>query len=165
MYYTIVVLTRAEGDFDIEEFLDGIEETPVLDNDSEEVAAPQHVKLTILGPNQPCSLIKKFLIHDIDKRVIGVNNASKSSFEKNGMRDAVIELIDVVQTQQEGKPFSHLYFVRAKGKLEQRREKEEMAREKFAREECERCKDSLDKAEKKLVKLLDGTARIFSKKH
>ena len=152
MNYTIVVLTRAESDFDAEKFLHGIEEEPPTGS---EVEGPQDDNGTTQEPSQSYPLIKKFLIDDIERRVIGVNNVLRSQYKRTGMRDVVIELIDVVQTEQQGKPFSHLYFDKAEDKLMERRDEEEKARAQFEEEECQRWEKLLQKAEKKLDQLLN----------
>ena len=152
MNYTIVVLTRAGTDFDVKKFLKSLKKLPAPDNrtDNNEVSV-QETNVTYSEHNQSYPVIKKFLIDDIDSRIMGVNNACKSEFERIGIRNAVIELIDVVQTQQKGKPFSHLYFDKADAKLKERRVEEERAREEFAKDECKR----LDRAQEKLDNLLN----------
>ena len=165
MKYTIVVLTRAEADFNVAEFLDGIEEGPLTTSGSDKLVEPREGPVYVADhqdvnpiiqeePSQSYRLIKKFLIDDIDRRVIGVNNAFKSEYEKTGMRDAVIELIDVVQSKQKG-PFSDMYFDKAGQKLEKRKEDEEKARKQFEEEECELWQKLLEAVEKKLGKLLN----------
>ena len=82
MNYTIVALTRAESDFDAEKFLDGIEEEPLTGSGSGEVESPQDDNGTTQEPSQSYPLIKKFLIDDIDSRVIGVNNVLRSQYKR-----------------------------------------------------------------------------------
>ena len=49
--------------------------------------------------------LQKFLIDDIEERFMGVENGLKSEYERTRMRDALIELIDVVQTKEQGRPY------------------------------------------------------------
>ena len=79
----------------------------------------------------------------------------RSEYKTNGIRDVVIRMIDVVQTQQQGKPFSHLYFNKAEQKLKECRDEEEKARAQFEKEECKRWQTLLERAEKKFGKLLN----------
>ena len=50
--------------------------------------------------------LQKFLIDGIDERFIGVGNNWKSEYERTKMRDALIELIDVLQTKEHGRPYT-----------------------------------------------------------
>ena len=82
--------------------------------------------------------LQKFLIDDVDERILGVENHIQSEYERTRMRDALIELIDVVQSQQQGKPYRHIYFDRAEQKIRKYRIEEQMAREKLCEHECKR---------------------------
>ena len=43
--------------------------------------------------------LQKFMIDDVDERIMGVENYIESEYERTRIRDALIELIDVLQSQ------------------------------------------------------------------
>ena len=79
---------------------------------------------------------------------MGLDNQCESEYQKKKTRDALVELIDVVQTDNGGKPFSHMYFDKAQQKLVRRKDEEKQAREEFLEEELKLWKETLEKAEK-----------------
>ena len=78
---------------------------------------------------------------------MAVDNQCESKYQKAKTRDALIELIDVVQTLNKGRPFSDKYFDKAKQKLVQRREEEKEARKKFLAMEHDQWSKALKTAE------------------
>ena len=91
--------------------------------------------------------VYEFLTNNIKQRFMALDNQCESDYQKNLTREALIEMIDVVQTANRGSPFTNAYFDKATKTLIQRKEKEEETRGKFLEEEINQWRDLLGKAE------------------
>ena len=89
----------------------------------------------------------QFLKDDINDRYMGVDNQCETEYQKKKTRDALLELIDVVQTLNKGRPFSDKYCDKAKQKLVQRGKEEKQARENFLAMEHDHWNEALNAAE------------------
>ena len=158
-----MVFTRADSKFYVREYISDEE----LPSGSVEVDS---IKLEVLkerdqqGQESPevqanesesTSAIYHFPVNDIHQRVMGVNNQCQSEYQKTKTREALVELIDVVQTANRGELFSHVYFNKANQMIVQRKEEEKQAREKFLEEELEQWREALRKAQKYSDKISD----------
>ena len=99
--------------------------------------------------------LHKFLIDDIDERIMGVENQLESEYERTRMRDAVIELIDVLQTERNGMPYRNKYFDKNEMRIREYEKEEQTFREKLCEYECERWRYLLKGAEVTTHHVLD----------
>ena len=138
--HTIVVFTRADPKFNLRKYINTLFlDHPPLSSGEVAPGPPSHhprraQQYALHYPRStvnPRSAVYQFLQDDINKRYMAVDNQCESKYQKAKTRDALIELIDVVQTFNKGRPFSDKYFDKAKQKLVQRREEEKEARKSF----------------------------------
>ena len=149
MDHTIVVFTRADSTFDLENYISKLNQDPPSSSaESESYHRSHHQRRAQqYAVNNPNSGAYQFLKYDIQERIMAVDNRCKSEYQKKKTREALVELIDVLQTANKGKPFSDKYFDKANQKLVQRTEEEIQARENFKKEELEQWREALRKAE------------------
>ena len=79
----------------------------------------------LMPPSKPYQL-KRFLKEDVSEHVMAVNNKYTCEYERIQQRDAIVELLDVVQTKNEAKCFKNQYFDKAEteAEVEERRRRE-----------------------------------------
>ena len=130
MDHTIVLFTRADSRFNLREYIDNTSSTELASpegSDQEAQTGTQAPEKDSKGT----SAVYKFLTNDVKEHIMGLDNQCESEYQKKKTRDALVERIDVVQTANEGRPFSHVYFDKAKQKLVRRKDEEKQAREDF----------------------------------
>ena len=147
MDHAIVVFTRADAKFDLRDYTINLrQEAPALSVVQEKNPPEKDTLEEDSTEEEEIGGVFEFLTFDIKQRFIGVDNQCESENQKTRTREAVIELIDVVQTANKGNHFSHAYFDKAQQKLVKKKKEEEQASLKFLKEEKEQWDNTLDKA-------------------
>ena len=155
MEHTIVLFTRADSRFNLRQYIDKAHSTELLspkENDQSAQTGNQEPDMNSKGT----SAVHKFLTNDVKEHIMGLDNLCQSEYQKKKTRDALVELIDLVQTANGGRPFSHVYFDKAQQKLVRRKDEEKQAREDFLEEELKLWNEALEKAEKESDRISDN---------
>ena len=148
-----MLFTRADSKFDLREYISKARTTELASSEGKnhQVGAQVQEK-----NSKGASAVYNFLTYDIKEHIMGVDNQCQSEYQKKKTRDALVELIDVVQTANRGRPFSHVYFDKAQQKLVRRKDEEKQAREDFLTEELKIWNETLEKAQKESDQISDG---------
>ena len=100
--------------------------------------------------------VRRFPFSDIDDRVMGAENHIESEYERRKMRDAVIELIDVLQSHQHGAPYGrNKYYDKGNGRIKEYEIEDQVLRGKLCEDECKRWRYLLERAEVIVYHVLD----------
>ena len=144
MDYTVVVLTHADATFrdsSLSEYIASLPEVKPKDAET-----PSEGASSATDSNTESISMRKFLRDDVGEHVIAVNNKYRCEYERLKQRDALIDLIDVVQTKNNAKCFKNKYFDKAEKRLKLRRAEEEKARERLLEQEVAESHDAVNKA-------------------
>ena len=144
MDYTVVVLTHADATFrdsSLSEYIASLPEVKPKD-----AGTPSEGASSATDSNTESISMRKFLRDDVGEHVIAVNNKYRCEYERLKQRDALIDLIDVVQTKNNAKCFKNKYFDKAEKRLKLRRAEEERARERLLEQEVAESHDAVNKA-------------------
>ena len=144
MDYTVVVLTHADATFrdsSLSEYIASLPEVKPKDAET-----PSDGATSTTDSNMESISMRKFLRDDVSEHVIAVNNKYRCEYERLKQRDALIDLIDVVQTKNNAKCFKNKYFDKAEKRLKLRRAEEEKARERLLEQEVAESHDAVYKA-------------------
>ena len=105
MDYTVVVLTHADATFrdsSLSEYIASLPEVKPKDAET-----PSEGAISATDSNIQSISMRKFLRDDVGEHVIAVNNKYRCEYERLKQRDALIDLIDVVQTKNNAKCFKN----------------------------------------------------------
>ena len=144
MNHTVVILTHADATFrdtSIAEYLTGLPDPRPKDPETPSEGAGSTYEATVKAIS-----MKKFLKDDVSQHIMAVNNKYRCEYERVKQRDALIELIDVVQTKNDAKCFKNQYFDKAEKRLKLRKKEEEKARERLLEQEVAESHDAINKA-------------------
>ena len=144
MDYTVVVLTHADATFrdsSLSEYIASLPEVKPKDAET-----PSEGASSATDSKTESISMRKFLRDDVGEHVIAVNNKYRCEYERLKQRDALIDLIDVVQTKNNAKCFKNKYFDKAEKRLKLRRAEEEKARERLLEQEVAESHDAVNKA-------------------
>ena len=155
MDHTIVLFTRADSRFNLRQYIDKAHSTELLSPEESDQSAQTGNQEPDMN-SKGTSAVHKFLTNDVKEYIMGLDNLCQSQYQKKKTRDALVELIDVVQTANGGTPFSHVYFDKAQQKLVRRKDEEKQAREDFLEEELKLWNEALEKAEKESDRISDN---------
>ena len=155
MDHTIVLFTRADSRFNLRQYIDKAHSTELLSPEENDQSAQTRNQDSDMN-SKGTSAVHKFLTNDVNEHIMGLDNLCQSEYQKMKTRGALVELIDVVQTANGGRPFSHVYFDKAQQKLVRRKDEEKQAREDFLQEELKLWNEALDKAEKESDRISDS---------
>ena len=140
----MVVLTHADASFrdsSLSEYIASLPEVKPKDAET-----PSEGASSATDSNTESISMRKFLRDDVGEHVIAVNNKYRCEYERLKQRDALIDLIDVVQTKNNAKCFKNKYFDKAEKRLKLRRAEEEKARERLLEQEVAESHGAVNKA-------------------
>ena len=140
----MVVLTHADATFRDSSLSEYIASLP--DVKPKDAETPSEGASSATDSNTESISMRKFLRDDVGEHVIAVNNKYRCEYERLKQRDALIDLIDVVQTKNNAKCFKNKYFDKAEKRLKLRRAEEEKARERLLEQEVAESHDAVNKA-------------------
>ncbi len=132
MKHTVVVLTHADATFKDTSLSDYVANLP--EPNGQTAQTPADRSDTTTGEIEAISM-KTFLKEDVNEHVMAINNTCKSEYERRLQREALIELIDVVQTENEAMCFKNKYFDKAERRLKERKKEEDKAKEELLEQE------------------------------